>query len=340
MTTPDEASGFYAILYDADGEDRELGLDDLAGHSLGEFRLLWVDLLAADAGTLDRVWQALDLPAHSRAAIEADASHPALGNNGEVFWVRVAALAGGSGKREGKERKDARARPEGVVVAIIAGAHFVLTIHDQPVEYLDNQRKREDVDSRVGVLSAESFTAALLDWHLSTYFDAVADFEEDIERLEVGILSDRRLDCLPQLRHLRKGASRLRRMLAPHRAVYDGMSRPDFRPAESEEVNRNFEKLDIHFERAMDVVENARDLVVGSFELFSSQTALQTNKSMAILTFATVVLGLLAVLAGMLGMNFDAPFFDTQTTGFLLASGSMLLLGIIALVIGRLKHVF
>src|SRR5690606_16499241 len=150
-------------------------------------------------------------------------------------------------------------------------------------------------------LSAESFTAALLHWHLSTYFDAVADFERDIERMEVGILSERQLDCLAQLRELRKGASRLRRMLAPHRVVFDGMSRPDFRPQVDEEADRHFDRLDTHFERAMDVVENARDLVMGSFDLFSSQTALQTNKSMGILTFATVVLGLLAMVAGMLG---------------------------------------
>lgn len=338
--TVEEGRHCYAVLYDANGEDRESGLDQLAGLEFGESQLLWVDLLAPDADTLDRVWQALQLPPQSRTAIEQDASHPALGNNGEVFWVRVATFADHSGKRAAGERQDARSRHKGVVLAIIAGANFVLTIHDEPVEHLENQRRRENVDPHVGALSAESFTAALLDWNLSTYFDAAADFEMAIERLEVRILSERRLDCLSQLRHLRTRASRLRRMLAPHRVVYGGVARPDFRPIEGKEAARHFEKLDVHFERAMDVVENARELVVGSFELFSSQTALQTNRSMAILTFATVVLGMLAVLAGILGMNFDAPFFKTETTGFLVASGSMLLLGIIALVVGRMKHWF
>ncbi|MGQ4659877.1 CorA family divalent cation transporter [Lysobacter sp. F6437] len=341
MPNPEqEATGHYAILFDADGDDRRLELDDLAGLQLADSQLLWVDLRAPGADMLDKIWQAFELPERSRKAIEKDATRPALGKNGEVFWVRVAALAGNPPDDDAVTRKDMRVRPKGLVLAIIAGKRFVLTIHDEPVEYLDEQRNREDVDSHVGAMSAESFTAALLDWQLSTYFDAVADFELDIERLEVGILSDRRLDCLPQLRQLRKGASRLRRMLAPHRVVFDGMSRPDFRPTEGEDADRHFEKLDIHFERAMDVVENARELVVGSFELFSSQTALQTNKSMAVLTFATVVLGLLAVLAGVLGMNFDAAFFDTRTTGFMVAAGAMSLLGIIALVIGRLKHWF
>ena len=319
----------HVVLYDAEGEDEEFELAAVAGMKPGDTQLLWVDLLAADAETLSLAWRVLALSDRIRIAIERGASNPALGNHGEVFWARTVAL-----------RKVRGSLPQGVVVALVCGPDFVLTIHDEPVDYLERLRTREDANSRVGVLSPETFVAALLDWHLATYFEAVADFERDIERLEVGILSVRKLDCLPELRQLRRGASRLRRMLAPHRVVYGGLSRPDFRPAEGKDADRHFHTLDIHFERAMDVVENARDLVIGSFELFSSQTALQTNKAMYVLAFATVVLGVLAVIAGTLGMNFDAPFFDTETPGFLVATGSMVLLGIAALIFGRWKRWF
>ena len=85
----------------------------------------------------------------------------------------------------------------------------------------------------------------------------------------------------------------------------------------------------------MDMVENVRDLVIGSFELLSSQTAIKTNNSMRTLTFATVITGILAVIAGVLGMNFDAPFFKTQTMGFVVAAGAMLVLAGAALWLGR-----
>ncbi len=86
-----------------------------------------------------------------------------------------------------------------------------------------------------------------------------------------------------------------------------------------------------------DVVENARDLVIGSFELFSSKTALQTNEQMRVLTFATVVIGMLAVLAGVLGMNFEAPFFKTAARGFWWAVSAMAALTVIAVVVGKLR---
>lgn len=117
--------------------------------------------------------------------------------------------------------------------------------------------------------------------HLSTYFNAVSEYGNAIERLENDVLTTAATTTLDELRMLRRWASRLRRMLAPHRIVFGAMSRPNFRPSECRAAERHFEAIDTRFERAMDMVENTRDLVLGSFELFSSKTALQTNSSPA-----------------------------------------------------------
>jgi Mg2+ and Co2+ transporter CorA len=93
--------------------------------------------------------------------------------------------------------------------------------------------------------------------------------------------------------------------------------------------------LEQRFERAMDAVENARDLVVGSFELFTTRSAQRTNDTMRVLTFVTVLIGMLAVIAGALGMNFKAPLFDTGTSGFWTTIGTMVVISIIATVIAR-----
>ena len=171
------------------------------------------------------------------------------------------------------------------------------------------------------------------------FLDAGSGYEAAVERLELEIFDDRHLGSLPELRTLRRGASRLRRMLSPHRAVYGLLSRPDFRPGEGRDAARHFGALDGRFERAMDMVENCRDLVMGSFDLFSNQTALRTNASMSVLTFATVVLGILAVVAGMLGMNFKAGFFDA-TSGFWYATGALVMIGLAALLLGRWRKWF
>lgn len=318
-----------AQLFDANGADRRVDCVDLDQMDLADHQLLWVDLLDPTAEQLDQVWAALRLPPPAKQTVLSTATSPELRKCGDFFWLRVVAVSG----------NDSLAL-QGRVLTLVATRNAVVSVHAEPIAFLDTLREREAKGSDIGGLCAESFIASLLDWHLVTYFEAVADFEIAIERLEVGILAERKRDSLPELRRLRRAASRLRRMIAPHRAVFSALSRPDFRPSESDEANAHFAALDMRYERAMDMVENTRDLVVGSFELFTSQIALQTNDSMRLLSFIAVVIGALAVLAGVLGMNFDAPFFKTQAVGFWSAVGAMVLIAGGSITLARYRRWF
>lgn len=332
IAEPDRAP-VCATLFDADRGDRVLkDVTAFRADALSERQLLWVDLQNPSESDLHAIVAHLSLPDASIGGALYGGTNPVLHDSGDHFWLRAVAV----GEEPGPGF-------QGGVLTLIAGKNLVVSIHQQAIEFIDRLCKRESARSDIGALGAASFTASLLDWHLSTYFQAVSRFEMEVERLEVDILSDQPRECLAELRTLRKAASRLRRMLAPHRVVFAGLARPDFRPAEENgadghRTDGHFLVLQANYERAMDMVENARDLVVGSFELFSSQTALVTNESMRTLTFATVVIGMLAVLAGILGMNFETPFFKTGTPGFMLAAGAMLLLAAAAVLLGRKRR--
>jgi len=82
-------------------------------------------------------------------------------------------------------------------------------------------------------------------------------------------------------------------------------------------------------------VENARDLVVGSYELLTTRLSQRTNDTMRTLTFVTVLLGSLAVVAGVLGMNFEAALFRSGSRGFWIAVGAMAAFVVLAMVVGR-----
>jgi Mg2+ and Co2+ transporter CorA len=92
------------------------------------------------------------------------------------------------------------------------------------------------------------------------------------------------------------------------------------------------------FQRAVDEVERTRDLVVGSFELFTSRTGQQTNDLVKILTFLTAVVGFCAAVAGLMGMNFKLAFFETGMFGFSLVTGALLLLALIAVAYARYRE--
>ena len=327
MITQPERPTVCATLFDADQGDRVIEMNASAAGALSDRQLLWIDLHGPAESDLRAIAGSLSLPDASIIDALNGGTNPVLRNCGDYFWVRVVGVDDEPG-----------ASFQGSVLVLIAGKNLVVSIHQQPIEFIEQLRKRESSRSDIGALGAPSFTASLLDWQLSTYFQAVSRFEMEVERLEVDILSEQPRECLSELRTLRKAASRLRRMLAPHRVVFAGLARPDFRPSEEERTDGHFLALEANYERAMDMVENARELVVGSFELFSTQAALVTNESMRTLTFATVVIGMLAVIAGILGMNFETPFFKAGTLGFTVAAGAMLLLTVAAILLGRQRR--
>lgn len=325
-----EDRAFNAMLFHTGQDSREIAhVDQALAIDPNADQLLWIDLQSPSQSELAHLAQALSLPAAAITGFLGSDTNPTLETCGPCFWMRVVGVA-----------ESASPNFTGTVLTLIAGKNLVVTLHHAPVPFLNTFREGRASRSAVGTLGSGSFVAALLEWHLGTYFEALARFEGAVERLEVEVLSSNPRNCLQELRDLRKGASRLRRMLAPHRIVFTALSRPDFRPEEDEVTARHFRVLDTHYERAMDMVESARDLVVGSFELFSSQTALSANQTMKVLTFVTVVVGALAVVGGILGMNFEAPFFKTGVIGFTVAVVLMLVLAATSIFWGKRRGWF
>lgn len=327
MAEPVAGSGVdrpHAVLFDADGSDREADVDAIDPASLSERQLLWIDLQGPPPEALLR---RLGLEA-ALPALQEGNGRPSLQNFGDCFLLRVVAVS-----------RAQRLQFAGQVLTVLAGRNFVVSLHREPLDYMKQLLQRERAETRIGVLSAESFTASLLDWQVTTYFDAVAELEEAVDRLEVQLLTQPILrERVPELAVLRRSASRLRRLLAPHRTVYAAMARPDFRPDDDEQEQAQLRALSDHFERALDAVEAARELVIGSFELFATRTAQRTNETMRVLTFVTVLLGSLSVLAGVLGMNFEAPIFDSGARGFFATIGLMGLVVITAVVVAKWRH--
>ena len=329
MNSPKSAPARLRLkLFDLDDGDVEIEAEAIDLDALTERQLLWIDVednRAEDtAGVVDRLVDRLHLD-DGREALQALDGKPTLQNYDEWFLVQVVAVACPD-----------KLQFEGRGLALVCGRNFVVSMHRGPLEFIDELYDREHGESRIGALQAPSFAASLLDWHVDSYLHAVSELEAEVDRLEVSLLSSTVYhECLPELARLRRGASRLRRMLSPHRHVFGSLARPDFRPDEDGGAEKEFLALEQRFERAMDAVENARELVVGSFELFTTRSAQRTNETMRVLTFVTVLLGTLAVIAGAMGMNFKAPLFDSGATGFWVTVTAMGGISLVATLLAR-----
>ncbi|MBH1671535.1 hypothetical protein I5U90_00490 [Stenotrophomonas maltophilia] len=186
MDTPDvPESGLTIKLYREKGSCT-LRLEDLPSNPPSDDELLWVDLCGAPNQQAEQVWRALKLNPASLPSSPI-ATNPRLEKFADHFMARVVAVLRGKGLKF-----------QGAVLTVVAGANFAVTHHDEDIAFLADLREREPESARdIGCLGEASFVAALLDWHLSTYFSAVALFEVEIERLESRILSDQPLGARP-----------------------------------------------------------------------------------------------------------------------------------------------
>jgi magnesium/cobalt transport protein CorA len=317
-----------AYLYDAAGQDEEVQPEDVDIQKLKERQLLWINVLERDEETLKRVAKAVNLEGVPIRSVMRTEDRPRIENYEGFFRFSVSSV------RLGKDDS-----PEAVMVDYIVGRNFVVTVHEGEIEYFEEFRKREKGETEIGKLDAESFLATLLDLHIVSYFRAMEEIEKRVDKFDEWILktdidADRLLSDMVKLR---RDVSDLRRWLIPHRDVFYTLTRADFlQIAESDSVGE-FRHLTEHFENAVDAVERARETVLGVFELYATKSAQMTNTFVQRLTFLTLLTGSLAVIAGILGMNFKADIFDIEN-GFWITVGGLVIVAISLTIFARYKR--
>jgi magnesium transporter len=305
-----------ATLFDSQGRDRVVNLHDIARTSLTEHQVLWVDVnrLSEETSMDLGHWlglSALALSSLGIPALGAPLRRPRVENFGS--WIRVEVQTVGEG---------------GSIQALyfLVGPNWIVTVHDGVVETLDNFKRQVRDDSQLGTLSGASFLAAILDGHLTNFFRAIERLEAEVDAWDDRAMSPKpEKRMLPKLRQLRQKIAALRRVLVPHREVYTALLRPDIASVfGASTLDAAFPTLASQMERAVDSIDNARELVLGSFEMYSAQLAQKNNDVMRLLTVVTVLLLPIGTLAGVLGMNFQARFFNTKDVGFFIVIAIML----------------
>ena len=123
-------------------------------------------------------------------------------------------------------------------------------------------------------------------------------------------------NMLERLVLLRRRASQIRRALAPHREVFAALARPDFQTLSGSRSSALFRALSDRLERALETVDGARELIIGAFDIFATQTTQRTNHTIKLLTLFSVVLMPASVITGLMGMSFHAHIYETGDRGF------------------------
>ncbi len=307
-------------LYDSNGSDKEISLEEINVKRLSDTQLLWINVLKREKDEIKKIIDALELENLSLKSILNESERPKI----EIFenFFRFFIVSVDSGKKE-KIKK--------IPIDIIVGKNFVVTIHEGEVQYFQEFREREKGESQIGELDAESFIATLLDLHIVSYFRALEKIEAEVDELDDQVLKTEldTNDFLTKVVGLRQVVSNIRRWFLPHRDVFYALSRPDFQQIAQSDSADHFRMLNEHFEHAFDAIESSRDTVLSLFDLYATKSAQKTNELVQSLTFITLIIGFTGVIAGILGMNFEVDAIFKNEYGFWITIGLMILVAVI-----------
>lgn len=316
-------------LFDADDRDERLDADRAFETRPTDRQVLWIDITGdAETADLERLAPLLDLQPRTLRALARPGDRPDVAIHRNYLHVRVAA--------DPSDDDDAPS----AWLDVVAGDNVVITLHDRAISFLGDVDARIERDATAGSLSAAAFFTILVDGAIASYHVAVDAIEEDVDRLDAASLKGQAsAGALRELVRCRRRIARLRRLLADHRAVFTALGSPELGSIidDADEIAL-VAGLAARFEGALSAVEESREALLGSFDVYMSQTAHRTNEVMKALTVATVLLLPGSMIAGLLGMNVVVPLNKDDPMSFWFVVGAIGILAIAIVAAARARR--
>lgn len=270
----------------------DLDRDQIAKHvQRGEF--FWLDLENPSDQKLRELAEQLHLHPLTVQDARMFNQRPKLEDYGEYVFL----VAFGVSPRASAERLMLRE-----VHAIISG-DYVITIHRDPFEELDELRHRYQTEP---VRSEQYFVYRILDGVTSTFFPVLSQIDDEIDAIEDEVLSDPSEPVLRHMFSLKRDLVAMRRVISPLRDVFAGNAEriADIRGLEADD-RLYFRDLYDTLIRISELVDSYRDLLSGATDLYLSTVANRQGEINKQLTIIATIFLPLTFLTGFFGQNFS-----------------------------------
>jgi magnesium transporter len=314
-----------AILFDRDQVEHLRSLAERPERLKGS-KLLWVDLDRKTDESVDEAVEAFNLDEATRDRLASSDGKAVFHDFGRYLHVTTYSPC----EEEGRE-------DELIALECVVGENWVVTAHDRPVKVLDEFAERVSGSGDTGTLDGPTFLATLLEWVLGSYSAAFERMEERLEEFDVEAMRGQGTDDdIERLVAMRREVGVLRRALAAHRSALTALTHPELEALGNDASGERFQSLLLRFEATVQEARDARETIVGSFDVLIARTGHRTNKIMKVLTLTSVILLPGALLASLMGMNFKVGIF-TQTSLFYVVVAVVALIAVAVLAFAKVR---
>lgn len=190
-------------------------------------------------------------------------------------------------------------------VSIVMGVGWVLTFQERRGDVWEALRQRiRSGNGRIRRMKSDYLLHALLDDVVDHYFLALEELEDRVDELEADAFDPAKPVEMASVFEVKTELGDFRRTVWPMRESISALLRLEGGPI-GPAVLPYFRDLYDHVVQVMDILESARERVVGVYELHLAVTGHRLNDIMKVLTIVSTIFIPMTFVAGVYGMNFD-----------------------------------
>lgn len=282
--------------------------DDVASALRDERAKVWVDVTAPDGSSVTDITELLDIhPLIAEDIAERNQRAKFEEIEGSIHIVMFAV-------------RYAAGEVTAVEVDLVLGPRFLLTVHDGAWDPFTLDQIRGDAPSLLR-RGPDFLLYTVTDGLVDALFPVMDAIEDEVDDLQDDVIRRATPDTLERLFRLKRELIGLRRATSPAREVFNQLTNRDLALVAPDHVVY-FRDVYDHLIRVTDELDNDRDLVAGTLDVYLSTVNNNLSIIMKRLTGVTVILAGIGSFAGIFGMSEAGNVFaGTEAAGFWLVTG-------------------
>ena len=198
-------------------------------------------------------------------------------------------------------------------VDFVLGDQFLLTVHDGTLGSSTTAALRFGVEHAL-TKGPDYLFYAIADTIVDGYFPVLDEIGDDIDELQDKVIQSASGDTLQRLFALKRELSNLRRATSPAREIFNQLTNRELGAIDEAHVVY-FRDVYDHLIRVTDELDNYRDLVAGTLDIYVSIVNNDLSRIMKRLTGVTVILAGIGAVAGIFGMSEAGSAFQGAEAG-------------------------
>lgn len=295
-------------------------LDALAGGVLDDARAgggtVWIDLIAPTPAQVERISALLGLhPLVAEDILEGN-QRPKLEATDDIVHVVLFAL----------DDRDGVATHE---IDLVVGAGFLLSAHPAAWDPMAGHHFRNGPAS-IMKSGPDHLLWALCDSIVDAYFPFADRLEDAIDHLQDAVMEQTDRDTLARVFTLKRELIEVRRAVTPVREVLNQLTNRELALIDADEL-LYFRDIYDHVIRLTDELDNDRELVTATLDVYLSQVNNNLSAIMKRLTGVTVIIAGIGAIAGVFGMSeAGLAFSGGEALGFWAVASATILVSVLA----------